>query len=233
MGTCSPKKLIIDTDPGVDDAMAILAALNSPEVEIIGLTTIFGNVTTDRATKNAFILLDLAGRPDIPVAEGSSTALSGLVKEPAAFVHGADGFGNTNQIPIERSAEKLSAAEFLVEACKRWPGQVTILALGPLTNIALAMRLDPTFADNLGELVILGGAFHTGGNVNPAAEANIFGDPEAADEVLGLTEKIKILGLDVTHQTFFTRAQLKGLDGQGRIGSFLNEISQFYLEYYR
>ncbi|KAE9452388.1 hypothetical protein C3L33_15718, partial [Rhododendron williamsianum] len=149
-----PKKIIIDADPGIDDAMAILVALRSPEVEVIGLTTIYGNVYTTLATRNAL-------------------HLKGTKLRIADFVHGADGLGNQNFPPPVGKPVEQSAAAFLVEQATLYPGKVTVVALGPLTNIALAIQLDPAFTKNIGQIVVLGGAFAVNGNVNPAAEANV------------------------------------------------------------
>ncbi|EIE27835.1 hypothetical protein COCSUDRAFT_83455 [Coccomyxa subellipsoidea C-169] len=228
------KKLLIDTDPGVDDAMAILAAFNSPEVEVIGLTTVFGNVYTQTATRNAFKLLELAEMTQVPVAEGAHVTLNGTPKTWVAdFVHGTDGFGNINIDIAEGTKWSGCAAEFIVQTVRENPGEVSILALGPLTNIAIAMQLDSSVARNAAEIVVLGGAFFVNGNVNPAAEANMYGDPEAADFVLGQGGNIKIVGLDVTHSCQFTGTELRGLQDRGRFGTFLSEITAFYLKYHK
>ncbi|KAG4944893.1 hypothetical protein JHK87_040900 [Glycine soja] len=204
-----PKKIIIDTDPGIDDAMAIFLALQSPEVEVIGLTTIFGNVYTTLATRNALHLLEVAGRTDIPVAEGSHvTSTNGTKLRVADFVHGVDGLGNQNFPPPKGKPIEESAASFLVHQAKVNPGKVTVVALGPLTNIALAIQLDPEFAKNIGQILILGGAFAVNGNVNPAAEANIFGDPEAADVVFTSGADVLAVGINVTHQVVLTGVYL-------------------------
>jgi len=167
------KKIIIDTDPGIDDAMAIFVALNSPEVDVIGLTTIFGNVYTTLATRNALHLLEVAGRTDIPVAEGThKTFLNDTKLRIADFVHGKDGLGNQNFPPPKGKPIEKSGPEFLVEQAKLCPGEITVVALGPLTNLALAVQLDPEFSKNVGQIVLLGGAFAVNGNVNPASEAN-------------------------------------------------------------
>ncbi|KAK9800239.1 hypothetical protein WJX73_004601 [Symbiochloris irregularis] len=229
-----PKKLIIDTDPGIDDAMAICAAFNSPEVEVIGLTTIFGNVRTPTATSNAFILLKLAGKEQIPVAEGASSTLSGLSKTRVAdFVHGTDGFGNTSQAAVQGLRHEKNAAQFIVDMCTRFPGEIHILALGPLTNIALACQLDDKLGQSLASLVILGGAITINGNVNPAAEANIFGDPAAADYVFGRPLPTYLVPLDVTTQCKLSGTELTAMNGCGAYGSFLASITHFYLEYHR
>ncbi|KAJ8755165.1 hypothetical protein K2173_018963 [Erythroxylum novogranatense] len=229
-----PKKIIIDTDPGIDDAMALFVALRSPEVEVIGLTTIYGNVYTTLATRNALHLLEVAGRTDIPVAEGSHVTITkGTKLRIADFVHGADGLGNQNFPPPNGKPIELSAAAFLVEEAKRNPGKVTVVALGPLTNIALAIELDPAFAKNIGQIVLLGGAFAVNGNVNPAAEANIFGDPDAADIVFTSGADILAVGINVTHQVVLTDAERDILaKSNGKFAEYLCKILEVYFSYH-
>ncbi|KHN08006.1 Putative uridine nucleosidase 2 [Glycine soja] len=230
-----PKKIIIDTDPGIDDAMAIFLALQSPEVEVIGLTTIFGNVYTTLATRNALHLLEVAGRTDIPVAEGSHvTSTNGTKLRVADFVHGVDGLGNQNFPPPKGKPIEESAASFLVHQAKVNPGKVTVVALGPLTNIALAIQLDPEFAKNIGQILILGGAFAVNGNVNPAAEANIFGDPEAADVVFTSGADVLAVGINVTHQVVLTESDREKLaSSNGKFAQYLNKILDVYFSYHR
>ncbi|KAL1338993.1 hypothetical protein HN51_033570 [Arachis hypogaea] len=229
-----PKKIIIDTDPGIDDAMAIFLALRSPEVQVIGLTTIYGNVYTTLATRNALHLLEVAGRTDIPVAEGSHVTLTkGTKLRVADFVHGADGLGNQNFPPPEGKPIEDSAAAFLVQQAKLDPGEVTVVALGPLTNIALAIQLDPDFAKNIGQIVILGGAFAVNGNVNPAAEANIFGDPDAADVVFTSGADILTVGINVTHQVVLTGSDREKLaSSNGKFAQYLTKILDLYFSYH-
>ncbi|KXZ52034.1 hypothetical protein GPECTOR_10g1057 [Gonium pectorale] len=232
-----PRLLIIDTDPGVDDAMAILMAANSPEVRLIGITTVYGNVPTALATQNALRLVEMAGwaHQDVPVAQGAARSLkAGTDMERIAdFVHGADGFGDVGLPPPRGSPADCSAAEFIVRTVNAHPGRVTVLALAPLTNIAQALMLDPALGNKWAELVVLGGAFFTNGNVNPSAEANIFGDPDAADLVLGATPRLRVLGLDVTTHCRLSGADLEALKGRGRFGSFVRDISQFYLGFHK
>ncbi|KAI4976346.1 hypothetical protein ZWY2020_049953 [Hordeum vulgare] len=179
------KKVIIDTDPGIDDAMAIFVALRSTELEVVGLTTIFGNVYTALTTRNALHLLETAGRTDIPVAEGSHVTIKKATKlRIASFVHGSDGLGNQNFHPPIGKAVEQSVAAFLVEQANLYPGQVTVVALGPLTNLVLAVELDPSFPKKIGQIIILGGAYSVNGNVNPAAEANNPVDARDAGETM-------------------------------------------------
>lgn len=235
MAVTEPKKIIIDTDPGIDDAMAIFVALQSPEVEVIGLTTIYGNVYTTLATRNALHLLEVAGRTDIPVAEGSHVTITkGTKLRIADFVHGADGLGNQNFPPPKGKPIEQSAAAFLVEQANLYPGKITVVALGPLTNIALATQLEPAFAKNIGQIVLLGGAFAVNGNVNPAAEANIFGDPDAADIVFTSGADILGVGINVTHQVVLTDADREKLArSNGKFAQYLCKILDVYFSYHR
>ena len=194
------RKIIIDTDPGVDDAMAIFFALRSPELDVIGLTTIFGNVPTDLATTNALRLLEIAGRADIPVARGADHPLAGPFGGPVPFVHGDDGQGNVNLPPPRAQPCAQPAAWFIVEQVMAAPGEITLVPIGPLTNIALALRLEPRIAAAVREVVLMGGNALVPGNATPAAEANVHNDPEAADVVFGAEWPVTMVGLDVTHR---------------------------------
>lgn len=234
MGEAEKKKIIIDTDPGIDDAMAIFVALQSPEVEVIGLTTIYGNVYTSLATRNALHLLEFAERSDIPVAEGSHvTVTKGTKLRIADFVHGSDGLGNQNFPPPKGKPVDLSGPAFLVEQANLHPGKITVVALGPLTNIALAIELDPTFPQKIGQIVFLGGAFSVNGNVNPAAEANIFGDPDAADIVFTSGADVLVVGLNVTHQVVLTDTDWEKLaQSNGKYAQYLSQILGIYYSYH-
>ncbi|XP_055801758.1 probable uridine nucleosidase 2 [Solanum dulcamara] len=229
-----PQKIIIDTDPGIDDAMAIFVALQSPEVEVIGLTTIYGNVYTTLATRNALHLLDVAGRTDIPVAEGSHVTITkGTKLRIADFVHGTDGLGNQNFPAPNGKPIEHNAADFLIQQASLYPGKVTVVALGPLTNIALAIQSDPDFVKNIGQIVVLGGAFSVNGNVNPAAEANIFGDPDAADIVFTSGADVLAVGINVTHQVVlsdFDRDELA--KSNGKYAKYLDKILGVYFGYH-
>lgn len=226
-----PKKIIIDTDPGIDDAMAILFALKSPKLEVVGLTTIFGNVYTDLATQNALRLVEIAGRPDIPVAHGAALPLIVSLDGVADFVHGSDGLGNTNLPPPTHEAIDIPAAQFIVEMIMTHPGDIYLVPIGPLTNIALALALEPRIAENVAGVVVMGGAIMVNGNVNPAAEANIIHDPHAADVVFGAGWPVTIVGLDVTMKTVMSDDYFTSLKGT-RLTDFIYDISRFYQQYH-
>ncbi|PHT71076.1 putative uridine nucleosidase 2 [Capsicum annuum] len=227
------EKIIIDTDPGIDDSMAILMAFQTPEVEIVGLTTIFGNATTKNATRNALILCETAGYPDTPVAEGSLEPLKRGEPHVADFVHGSDGLGNLClPSPNTKKIEK-SASEFLVDKVSEYPDEVTVLALGPLTNLALAVKRDSNFTSKVKRVVILGGSFFALGNVNPAAEANIYGDPEAADIVFTSGANIDVVGVNITTQVKMTDADLDELRlSEGKHAKLLCNMCKFYRDFH-
>lgn len=202
------RKIIVDTDPGVDDAMALFTALVSPELDIIGVTTIFGNAATPVTTRNALTLLDIAGRSDIPVAMGRSDPIASDYLGPVPQVHGSDGLGNSHRPPPDRRPVEDSAADFIRTALTAHPGEVTLLALGPLTNLAAALTADPGITDLVADVVVMGGNALVPGNATPAAEANINNDPEAADLVFGAPWPVTMVGLDVTHQVNLSGAAI-------------------------
>lgn len=205
------RRVIIDTDPGIDDAMAIFYALASPELEVVGLTTVFGNTHVQLCTTNALRLLEIAGRPDIPVAQGAHRPLAMDYLGPADFVHGTDSQGNLHLPPPSTKVVSVDAAHFIVDHVMSSPGEITLLPIGPLTNIALAMMIEPRLAANLAGIVLMGGNAFCPGNTTPAAEANIFNDPEAADFVFGAACPIVMAGLDVTEATFLTGEQIDAI----------------------
>jgi inosine-uridine nucleoside N-ribohydrolase len=185
-------------------------------------------------TRNALSLLEIAGRPAIPVARGVDAPLAMPYRGPVAFVHGEDGQGNVFLDPPTISPQAMDAAHFLIHTARQWPGQVTLVALGPLTNVAIAMLIDPSFTSQLAGIVLMGGSAFRGGNASPAAEANILNDPEAADIVFGAECEIVMAGLDVTEQTFMSSAEL------AQIATFDNPrarhlaaITPFYQAFYQ
>lgn len=225
-------KIIIDTDPGIDDAMAIHLAFAHPELEVVGMTSIFGNVHVPVATRNALALAEMAGS-DCPVAEGASQPLVQPLQPPGYFVHGDDGFGNSGVIEPEGSPDPRSAAQFIVDTVNARPGEITLCPIGPLTNIALALRLDPSIAGKVANVVIMGGAVETPGNVTEYAEANIWNDPHAAAEVFAADWPMTLVGLDVTEVVRCTADDFAALAAASpKIGGFLNRAVQFYFEWH-
>ena len=192
--------LVLDCDPGVDDAMALYFALAHPGLDLQAVTTTFGNVSVAQATRNALYLCALAGR-NIPVCTGVATPLRKAPLQPDAEIHGADGLGNLpERQAIAQGADERSAARCLVELARAQPGQLTLVTTGPLGNLAQALRLEPHLPQLLRQVVVMGGAITEPGNVSPVAESNIWHDPHAADIVLTAGFRLTLVGLDVTHR---------------------------------
>jgi uridine nucleosidase len=234
MSTAAPRKILIDTDPGIDDAMAIFYALESPELDVVGMTSVFGNAHTSVCTTNALKLLEIAERTDIPVARGVDRPLAMPYRGPVTFVHGDDGQGDVFLSPPTTLVEPIDAAHFIVRSVMNAPGEITLVALGPLTNIAIALLIEPTLASNLVEIVLMGGNAFGGGNASPAAEANVLNDPEAADIVFGADCPIVMAGLDVTEQTVMTSADLAQFASfENARAQHLAAIVPFYQSFYR
>ncbi len=223
------RKLIIDTDPGIDDAMAIVFACLHDEIDVIGLTTIFGNVSTETATRNACALAELVDQ-DIPVARGSDIP---LVQAPRPFawkIHGREGFGDVQlQPPAQKSLVDETAAEFICRTVQENPGEVDICAIGPLTNLALALRSDPSISEVARSVVVMGGSLDAGGNASKAAEANIWQDPHAANVVFSAPWDVTIVGLDVTKQVVCSPEDFSMLAVEApTLGGFLDRAVQYY-----
>ncbi|MCX8024768.1 MAG: nucleoside hydrolase [Thermanaerothrix sp.] len=227
------EKVIIDTDPGIDDAMAILLALRSPELEVIGLTSVFGNATIEVTTANALRLVELEGHQAIPVAQGCGQPLVLPLGEVGTYVHGEDGLGNTFPPPPKGRPLPLHAAQFILEALRRFPGEVTLLALGPLTNLALAASLDPEAVALARRVIIMGGAAEVHGNISPVAEANVYNDPHAAAIVFRAGWPVTMVGLDVTTRVVMTPDYWDGLYRAGNTATdFLRAITPFYQQFH-
>ncbi len=223
------QKIIIDTDPGHDDAVAILLALASPELEVLGITAVAGNVPLPLTAKNCLKVCELAGRTDVPVYAGADRP---LVREPitAEYVHGKTGLNGPDlPEPRMRLAEG-HAADFIVETLRReLPGTVTIAALGPLTNLALAFRQAPDVVGRVARIVAMGGGAFEGGNTTPVAEFNILCDPQAAQQVFSAGAPIVLHPLDVTHKVLTRRDRVAGFRTLGtRVGTAVAELLDFF-----
>lgn len=192
------KRLLIDCDPGIDDAQAIIMAYRHPEVKIEALTTVCGNVGLDQTTANALRILDLLNAENIPVYQGAPTALV-EPGENASFVHGADGLGGVDLPVSTRKVEKEHAALGLIQLARQNPGELSLIAMGPLTNLALALRLEPKLPEYFDHLVIMGGAYYGQGNTrNYPSEFNLFADPDAAAVVFSCWPKLKMITWEAT-----------------------------------
>lgn len=212
--------------------MAILFAVQSRAFDLLGLTTLFGNAPVELTTRNALRIVEISGA-DIPVYKGASTPVAQPLRESPDFVHGADGLGNTEQPPPRRKSEALSAAAFIVECINASPGEVTLVPLASLTNLALAMELDPSIIGKVKEIVLMGGSLRAPGNVTPVAEANIIGDPHAADLVFNAGWPVTMVGLDVTTKILMSNNYLKSLcDRHEAYGSFIHEITRHYMAFH-
>src|SRR6478735_2769099 len=229
-------KLIYDTDPGVDDAMALLFLHRHPDIDLIGITTIFGNASIETTTRNA-LFLKREWNISAPVAKGANVTFEPSRKEIGwpTFVHGDDGLGNIN-VPetVDVPLDPRPAYKFIIETVRANPGEVTLVAVGRMTNLALALKEDPEIAGLVKSVVIMGGNFYVPGNVTPVAEANIHGDPEAADIVMTAPWKVVVIGLDVTSITTMSRGYLGDIAARGdKAVKLLNDLSQFYIDFYK
>ncbi len=203
------QQIILDCDPGVDDALAIAYAVGSPQLDLIGITTVAGNVSLDKTTANALRVRDFLGAAGIPVTAGSAAPLVRPALT-AERVHGSDGLRGAPLSPAAAGPRDGHAADFIIETVMAAPGEITLVAVGPLTNIALALQREPALAAQVRDFVIMGGS-SSRGNVTPAAEFNIAADPEAAAEVFAAGWTVTMVGLDVTLQALATPAVIDQL----------------------
>ena len=228
-------KVIFDTDPGIDDAMALLYLHHHPDIDLLGITTVFGNARIETTTRNALFLKqawDIAA----PVAQGAGVTYdpNRIDREPPTIVHGDNGLGNVD-IPatIDIPVDPRPAHQFLIDVIKANPGEIEIVAVGRMTNLALALKQAPEIAGLVKQVVIMGGGISANGNVTPVAEANIHGDPEAADIVMTAPWKVVLIGLDVTAKTLMSRSELAEI---GRAGGpraqLVVDVSQYYVDFY-
>jgi purine nucleosidase len=223
------KRIIVDTDPGVDDALAILLALASPEIKLEALTTTQGNVTLEKATRNALSVLELC-HAHIPVARGSLLPLVQPLRA-SADVHGESGIGNSSLPEPETQVVTKHAVDYLIERVLAEPNEISIFPIGPLTNIAMAIRKEPRFAKAVKELVIMGGAILEHGNMTPQAEFNIYVDPHAAHIVFHSGIPITLIPLDVTHQCLLQQEHVDRLTQiSSPLSRFISDAMEVYLD---
>ncbi|MEC0228102.1 MULTISPECIES: nucleoside hydrolase [Paenibacillus] len=231
-------RMILDVDTGIDDSMAILLALKTKHVKVEGITTVFGNTDVVQATRNTLQVIELSGVPyEVPVAMGAARPLYRDWKGPVTHIHGDNGIGNC-ELPLPKGkAISESASDFIVRMVNENPHELTFVFVGRMTNLALALAKDPSIASKVKRLVIMGGAVKVPGNVTPAAEANIYGDPEAAHRVFESGIPITLVGLDVTMKTIIGEEQRLHLmespaPGNERAAAYIGEAFQFYFGAY-
>ena len=214
------ERILLDCDPGHDDAIALLLALASPEIELLGVTTVAGNQTLEKTTANAIRVLDFVGRDDVAVAAGADRP---LVRQPfvAAYVHGETGLDGPDLPPPQREPVDQHAVDFLAEHARG----ATLVAVGPLTNVALMLALRPDARPE--RIVLMGGSIGLG-NVTPAAEFNIWADPEAAARVFASGIAVTMVGLDVTHQALLRDEHVERLRASGRTGTMVAQLYDFF-----
>ncbi|RJP69182.1 MAG: nucleoside hydrolase [Candidatus Abyssobacteria bacterium SURF_17] len=238
------KPVIIDTDPGVDDALALILALRSPELHVKAITTVNGNTSLRQSTENALRILEIVALPDPPpVIPGAAIPLN-REPIPSASIHGRDGLGEITFLKDRRGKKKYTpprhkpeptyAPGAIIELVNEHPGEITIITLGPLTNIALALQTDPGLSRHVKEIITMGGAYSVPGNVTPAAEFNFYCDPEAAQEVIGSGIPLTLVGLDVTRSARLSRhALMNATKKRTRLNQFLRDSTEFVMDFYR
>jgi len=225
----APKKIIFDTDPGTDDAMALMLALNSPELDVRAITVVPGNVTAAQGLDNALRMVSLAKRCDIPVAAGAQHPLFQKLTT-AEFWHGKNGLANI-ELPLSKcKVDPRFGPDLIIQLVHAAPHEITLVPVGPLTNIALAVEKDPSIIPLVKEVILMGGSI-SGGNVNAAAEANIHNDPEAAQIVFQAGWPLTMVGLDVANKTLLSQKELEQLGStHGPINDFIYQVAKFLIE---
>ena len=225
----TPRKIIIDTDPGQDDAVAILLALASPEIDVLGITAVAGNVPLPLTEKNARIVCELAGRPDVRVFAGCDAPLARPLVT-AEHVHGKTGLDGPQMADPTMPLQDQHAVDVIIQTLREEPsGTVTLVPVGPLTNIATAFQRAPDIIARVREIVLMGGAYFAVGNITPAAEFNIYVDPEAAKIVFAAGVPLVVMPLDVTHKALTTRARIDAFRAMGtRVGDMVAAWTDFF-----
>ena len=225
-------RVILDTDPGIDDALAILLLAASPEVSLEAITITHGNTTVEKCTLNALKLVELAGILDVPVAKGASAPLVKALTV-AEQTHGDGGLGYAILPDPSVSAVSTHAVDVIVNLVHQYPGEITLLCIGPLTNLALAIKRDPSILGLIKSVVSMAGVVHAPGNATPDSEYNVFCDPEAFDVLLQSGVDLTIIPLDVTYQCLFKKSHLARLaKAEPKIAKFIEDATRFYMEFH-
>jgi purine nucleosidase len=225
----NPRRIILDVDPGIDDALALLLATQSPELRIEAITVVSGNVIVNLGAENALKLVELAGRPDLIVAKGARYPLQRKLVT-AELIHGQNGLGGAELPAPRKKLDPRHAADVIIDIVRANPGQITLVPVGPLTNIALAFLKDPDLPSKVPEIILMGGSI-VGGNASPAAEANIYNDPEAAKIVFNAGPPVTMVDLGATHQALLRRAHVDALSKSASpIGRFVANAGDYYVK---
>ena len=227
--SAAAKKIIFDTDPGTDDALALMLALNSPELDVRAITVVPGNVTASQGLENALRMVSLANRCDIPVAAGAQHPLFQKLIT-AEFWHGKNGLANIELPPSKCKVDSRFGPDLIIQMVHAAPHEITLVPVGPLTNIALAVLKDPSIVPLVKEVILMGGSI-TGGNVNASAEANIYNDPEAAQIVFQAGWPLTMVGLDVGDKTLFSKKYLDQLaEAHGPVNDFIYAVGKYLID---
>lgn len=221
------KKIIIDCDPGIDDAIAILLAIADPEIKLMGITTIAGNISVDKTFKNARKITELAGKSDIPVFKGTSRPLM-FAAGKTTMVHGVNGLGGIELPEPVQEDSGYHAVDFIIKTVMENPGEIIICPIGPLTNIALALIKEPALADNIKDIVLMGGAAFCPGNITAYAEFNFYVDPHAAHIVFDTARHVTMLGLDVTEKVDIRKGLCNILETGNHVAQISASMSRVY-----
>lgn len=233
MTVVSPRRVVLDTDPGIDDALAILLGLASPEIELAALSVVHGNCPLPDAVRNALAVLALGSGSHVPVAVGCARP---LLREPftAQEIHGDAGLGYARLPPAPLHPVAEHAVDLLIREIMAAPGEVTLCAVGPLTNVALALRKEPRIIEHVRELIFMGGAFRADGNATPLAEFNVYADPHAAQIVFTSGMPIVVMPWDITKEVRISRADVARLQQRGGpIPAFVAAATRFYMDFHR
>ncbi|MFD2176910.1 nucleoside hydrolase [Veronia pacifica] len=230
------EKIILDTDPGIDDAMAILFAMNCPDIELLAISTVFGNASLQNTTRNALFIKNKFDST-FDVVSGAEKPLKKTPNGPTDHVHGIGGLGIVEASDSHHLPISTPSWEYMADRVRADPNEITLVAIGPLTNLALLVEKSPEVVPLVKKVVIMGGAFGENGhrgNVSPVAEANIHDDPLAADIVFGAEWPVTIIGLDVTHEVLCTDRYLEKIrDSAGPSGEFIYQVTRFYVDFYQ
>lgn len=223
------KKVIIDVDTGIDDALALILAFKSNRLDILGVTTVAGNIPVEYSTRNTLKVLKLLEREDVEVYQGCSKPIEREITF-RNFIHGSDGIAGQLSNMKTKSENPMHASDYMINEVNGNPGDITIIMLGPVTNLVTAIKKEPSIVDKIKEVYIMGGAVRVPGNITPVAEFNFYVDPESAADIMKHGLDIKLISLDVTREARLTEDDLKYINKKSEYGKFIYNISKYYMD---